>query len=230
MKSRYSKRKRRVRRVRRAILMLVIVILMSIGVHAEKLKQVQETQKKNEVQSEKEWQLILVNKWNPIPKNYEVVLTKLQNGQSVDSRIYPKLQQMFDDARADGILPMITSSFRTKEDQQKMMEEKISAYEKEGYSHKGAEKEAEKWVAVPGTSEHELGIAVDISTADSARQDASVVWRWLGKNSWKYGFILRYPEEKSKITGVANEPWHFRYVGEEAAKEIYEQGICLEEY
>lgn len=176
------------------------------------------------------WQLILVNRSNLIPEDYTVELTELVNGHAVDSRIYPSLQQMFDDARADGIMPTISSSYRTQKEQQAEMDEKIDEYEMQGYSADEARKKAEEWLALPGTSEHQLGLAVDITTADSSAQDASIVWQWLRENCAKYGFILRYPEDKTDITGVIYEPWHFRYVGEEAAKEIMEQGVCLEEY
>lgn len=180
--------------------------------------------------SAESWQLILVNRWNQIPEDYEVNLTYLDNNQAVDSRIYPYLQEMLDDARADGILPEISSSYRTAEEQQAIMDEKIDEYCAEGYSDWEAKELAEKWVAIPNTSEHQIGLAVDITTVDSAIQDASVVWQWLSQNSYKYGFIVRYPENKTDITGVINEQWHYRYVGKEAAKEIYESGMCLEEY
>ena len=89
-------------------------------------------------------------------------------------------------------------------------------------------------MAVPGTSEHQLGLALDIVDVANQvldeRQENTEVQKWLMKNSWKYGFILRYPTDKSDITGISYEPWHYRYVGKEAAKEIYEAGICLEEY
>lgn len=137
---------------------------------------------------------------------------------------------MFDNARAHGILPKITSSFRTAEDQQELMTEQIAEYRSQGYSDHEASALAEKWVAIPGTSEHQIGMAVDISTADSSLQDASIVWQWLNENSYKYGFILRYPEDKTEITEVMYEQWHYRYVGKEAAEEIYRQNICLEEY
>lgn len=177
-----------------------------------------------------DWNLILVNRWNPIPEGYEVTLTDLVNGHAVDSRIYPDLQQMFDDARAQGILPMISSSFRTAEYQQQLLDEKIAEYQAQGYGDDEARNLAEQWVAIPGTSEHQIGLAVDITTADSVQQDASIVWDWLAQNSYKYGFILRYQEQWTEITGVIPEPWHFRYVGYEAASEIYERGITLEEY
>ncbi|RKI42455.1 D-alanyl-D-alanine carboxypeptidase family protein [bacterium D16-51] len=187
-----------------------------------------ETSKRFE--SETDWQLILVNHSNPIPENYQVSLTKLRNNQSVDSRIYPALQDMFDDMREAGLMPVISSSYRTAQKQQSLLDEKITAYKKEGYSDNEAEKLARKWVAPPGTSEHQLGMAVDITSLDRNEQEPSVIWKWLLENSYKYGFILRYPEGKEDITGTIYEPWHFRYVGGQAAREIMERGICLEEY
>ena len=95
---------------------------------------------------------------------------------------------------------------------------------------KEAENIAKTWVAYPGTSEHQIGLAVDITSEDKIKQSPEVVWEWLKENSYKYGFILRYTEEKMELTGISPEPWHYRYVGKKAAKEIYEQGVCLEEY
>lgn len=179
---------------------------------------------------EKTWNLVLVNRWNPITEYEEITFTELRNNHSVDSRIYPELQQMFDDARAAGLYPMISSSHRTREEQQRLYDEKISEYKKEGYSEEEAKQLAEGWVAIPGTSEHELGIAVDITTEDSSVQDASYIWNWLNENCYKYGFIQRYPEGKKELTGVNYEPWHYRYVGRETAADMYEQDLCLEEY
>lgn len=175
------------------------------------------------------WNLILVNKWNPIPDDYDVDLTQLSNGQYVDTRIYPELQKMFDIARKDGVYPVVAAGYRTAEKQQSLMDEKIAELEAEGRSAADAKKEAETWVATPGTSEHQLGIAVDIK-ADSIHFAGSEVYEWLSENAWKYGFILRYPPDKKDITGVSYEPWHYRYVGKEAAEQIYRQGLCLEEY
>ncbi|HCT90091.1 MAG TPA: D-Ala-D-Ala carboxypeptidase VanY [Lachnospiraceae bacterium] len=165
-----------------------------------------------------------------MPEDYEVELTQLANGHAVDSRIYPDLQQMFDDARAEGLMPTISSSYRTADKQQQILDDKLAAYENEGNSYEDAKELAEAWVAIPGTSEHQLGIAVDITSADREAQSPDVIWEWLEKHCCEYGFIVRYPEEKSDITGVINEPWHFRYVGREAAEEITKQGVCLEEY
>lgn len=174
------------------------------------------------------WNLMLVNSRYRIPDDYSVELIRLSNGEQVDSRIYPDLQEMFDDARGDGYSLFVRAGYRSEEDQEDLMEDKIEAYRQEGYSQREAEHEAEKWVAKPGTSEHELGLAVDINA--EGQTDGNRLYQWLAEHSWKYGFILRYPAEKEEITGIDYEPWHFRYVGKQAAKEIYEQDLCLEEY
>ena len=176
-----------------------------------------------------EWNLIVVNRWNELPEDYEVELTELSNGQMVDSRIYPYLQEMFDAARTEGVYPVVREGYRTAEEQQEILDDKIQSYINQGYSQVKAERTAKEWVALPGTSEHQLGIAVDIN-ADKSKCSNEDVYGWLAENAYKYGFVLRYPPEKQKITGTSYEPWHYRYVGEEAAKEIYERGICLEEY
>ena len=176
-----------------------------------------------------EWNLIIVNRWNELPEDYSVELTELSNGQTVDSRIYPYLQEMFDAARAEGIYPIVREGYRTAEEQQEILDEKIQIYINQGYSQSRAERTAKEWVALPGTSEHQLGIAVDIN-ADKSKCSNEEVYTWLAENAFKYGFVLRYPMGKQEITGTSYEPWHYRYVGEEAALEIYEQGICLEEY
>lgn len=175
------------------------------------------------------WNLILVNKDNLIPDDYKVTLLELSNGERVDERIYPELQEMFDDARAEGLELFVAQGYRTASEQKQLLEQKQEAYENEGNSPAEAKELAEKWVAVPGTSEHQLGIAVDIN-ADEERCKPDDVYNWLSKNAHKYGFINRYPADKTDITGIIYEPWHYRYVGKEVAEEIYEKGICLEEY
>lgn len=176
-----------------------------------------------------EWNLIVVNAWNELPEDYSVELTELSNGQKVDSRIYPYLQEMFDAAREEGVYPVVREGYRTAEEQQEILEDRIQTYINQGYSRSRAERTAKEWVALPGTSEHQLGIAVDIN-ADKSMCSNEEVYAWLAENAYKYGFVLRYPPGKQEITGTSYEPWHYRYVGVEAAQEIYEQGICLEEY
>lgn len=175
------------------------------------------------------WNLMLVNQDYRVPRNYKVELTELSNGQSVDSRIYPSLQQMFDDMRAQGVYPTVASGYRTSKKQQSLMDEKIESFIAQGYSRSDATTEALKWVSAVGYSEHQMGLAVDIN-ANCVNSTGKQVYDWLADNAWEYGFILRYPADKTEITHTSYEPWHYRYVGTEAAKVIFEQSICLEEY
>lgn len=172
------------------------------------------------------WNLILVNKWNKIPDNYNVELVEVPGGEKIDKRIYEPLTQMLNDAKESNWdeIPVVVAGYRTNEKQTEPYEEKIKEYKKKGYSEKEAITEAEKWVSVPGYSEHQIGLAVDIN---GATYD---LYFWLQENSYKYGFIFRYPGNKTDITGISEEVWHYRYVGKEVAKEIYDKGICLEEY
>lgn len=177
-------------------------------------------------EADSDWYLTLVNRWTPIPENYQVNLVEIAGGEQVDERIYEPLMEMLEAAKEGNLdqLPLVVSGYRTQENQQRLYDEKIAKYRGQGYSENEAKEMAEQWVAVPGYSEHQLGFAVDIN---GATYD---VYLWLQENSYKYGFIFRYPGNKTELTGTAEEVWHYRYVGVEAAAEIYEQGICLEEY
>ena len=182
-----------------------------------------------------EWNLILVNPWNSLPEGFTVETTSLLNGESVDSRCYSALKQMLDDCQAkSGGIPIVCSSYRPHDKQVRLFKEQVAKNMKEGMTREEAEKEAGTVVAVPGTSEHEMGLAVDICDSENQLLDESQAntdtQKWLMDNCWDYGFILRYPVSKSEITGIIYEPWHYRYVGVEAAKEIQARGICLEEY
>ena len=178
--------------------------------------------------------LTLVNFENTIPKDWKVDLVQLNNGQSVDRRIYDDLIAMLQAAKSEGLNPLICSSYRTNEKQEQLYQNKVSEYLSQGYSKVEASDKAAFWVARPGTSEHQLGLAVDIVSTKNQRLDRSqentVEQQWLIQNSWKYGFVLRYPTNKNSITGVGYEPWHYRYVGKKHAKKINELGVCLEEY
>lgn len=181
-----------------------------------------------------DWALTLVNWENPVPTDYTIPeLVELRNGQSFDRRGYPDLQRMMDDCRAAGLSPLISSSYRTEEFQAELFENKVAQYTAEGYDRTEAETLAAGWVARPGTSEHQLGLAVDIVDTGyqnlDGTQEETAVQEWLMEHCWEYGFILRYPADKTELTGVNYEPWHYRYVGS-AAADIGEQGLCLEEY
>ncbi len=172
--------------------------------------------------------LMLINDGNRIPENYEPKLMTLTNGQQIDEDIYPDLQKMFDDMRAQGYYPEVRSGYRSEENQEDIFENKYAAFREQGYRKKEARELTEQWVAEPGTSEHETGLAVDINP--DREKSGDEVYIWLSENAHKYGFIKRYPEDKTDITGIDNEPWHYRYVGEKAAKEMKKKNLCLEEY
>ena len=232
-KNRALKTKTRRKRIRAVVIFCVLFVICNMLIRSELpsllWKMGMMAVKNHTIPVSDEWNLIVVNRWNEIPENYSVTLIELDNGQKVDSRIYPDLQEMFDAMRAEGICPTVREGYRTAEEQQEVLEERIQRYMNEGYSRSRAERTAKKWVAVPGTSEHQLGIAVDIN-ADKTKSTNDEVYTWLAKNAYNYGFILRYPLGKEDITGSEYEPWHYRYVGMEAAEEIFNNHICLEEY
>ncbi len=185
---------------------------------------------------DKEWNLVLVNYKYPIKSGY-VPEMRVVDGRSIftfDTRAADALEKMLKDCRAEGLDPLICSAYRTQELQEQLFSNQVNSYTYQGYSYEEAVELAKKSVAYPGTSEHQLGLAVDIVSLHYQILDEGQLktaeQQWLMKNCWKYGFILRYPSEKTAFTGVIFEPWHYRYVGVEAAKEITEKGITLEEY
>ena len=179
--------------------------------------------------SKSRWNLILVNEKNKIPDDYSVDLAEIQNGIYVDERIQKELLKMLDSAEKDGVYLEVVSGYRTEEEQEKIYEEKVAIFMDEGYKESDAKILAKQWAAVPGTSEHQTGLAVDINVREE-KCKASDAYQWLADNAAEYGFICRYPQDKIKITGITNEPWHYRYVGEKAAKKMKKDNLCLEEF
>lgn len=180
--------------------------------------------------------LTLVNSTHTVPEDWTVDPVILNTGEAVDRRAYPGLQRMMDDCRAAGLDPVICSGYRTNEVQTQLYENRVKRWMRDNpdCTEDEAREGAAFWVARPGTSEHQLGFAVDIVSNSNwnldESQERTATQRWLMQNSWRYGWILRYPTDKSDITKVGYEPWHYRYVGVEAARDIYESGLCLEEY
>ena len=178
--------------------------------------------------------LTLVNPWNELPEDWQVDLVTLSNGLQIDRRCYDALQEMMDACREAGYEPLICSAYRTQETQQDLFNNKVAKLEAEGKSHDEAVQEAGTVVAVPGTSEHQLGLTVDVVDVNNQNlteeQEKTPTQKWLMANSWRYGFIHRYPNSKSDITGIIYEPWHYRYVGKDAAQDIFNRDITLEEY
>lgn len=189
---------------------------------------------KSLISGQDKWKLTLVNSSYPLAESYVPKLVEIEQDKQVDERIAADLQQMLSDARAEGLNPYICSAYRDYAYQRQVFNETMVQWIGNGYTPLDAYDETAKSVAIPGTSEHATGLALDITSAEFTelddRQAETKEAKWLAENCWKYGFILRYPPEKADITGIIYEPWHYRYVGKEAAKEITEKGVTLEEY
>ena len=186
------------------------------------------------IEQAEEWNLILVNKWNELDAGYKPELTEIASGHKVDSRIVDSLREMIAGAKKAGYAIYILSSYRDINKQISLYDAEVSKWLYQGMDQESAEAKAGTIVAYPGTSEHHLGLAVDLVSSEHVRldQDAEKTkgYQWLVAHCHEYGFILRYPNNTTDVTGIIYEPWHFRYVGEEAATEIMEAGITLEEY
>lgn len=203
----------------------------------ETLTEETKEEKEKEEQEEhlpEDWNLILVNRTHPIPEDYEVELKNIGSGHQIDARAYDDFRAMIQAAKSEGVYIYVTSSYRDLDKQTDLYNKKVESYVMQGYSYESAKEQAGQVVAVPGTSEHHLGLALDLVSSEyrklDEKQENTKGFKWLTEHSWEYGFILRYPNGETDITGIIYEPWHFRYVGLEAAKEITESGLTLEEY
>lgn len=178
--------------------------------------------------------LLLVNREHLIPDDWEVDVYPIEDGLVVDSAIAPDLNAMLADVRAQGLDPVVTSAYRSIADQQNLFDYTANYYYHNGLTWDEAVETTLNLVAKPGTSEHGTGLAVDIydrqSQATGTYDAYNPVNSWLKEHSWEYGFILRYTLENREKTGFAPEPWHFRYVGRDAARIIHDEGLTLEEY
>lgn len=180
------------------------------------------------------WNLILINRLHPIPDNYSFPLSRISGNMYCDQRVLTSIKDMFEAADNDGIDLVICSPYRSDNHQEYLFNKKINNYLDEGVSYMDAYCKTAQAVTIPGTSEHQVGLALDIVSKGYRSLDAGFgetkEGKWLASNAPKYGFILRYPEDKYESTGIEYEPWHFRYVGTEAAKKITKENITLEEF
>jgi D-alanyl-D-alanine carboxypeptidase len=181
-----------------------------------------------------EWQYILVNPDNPIGSDFVPEVTLTEGVQYFDSRAVDSLNDMIADARAQGLSVYLQSAYRNYATQNYLFNGKVSQKQDAGLGYEEAVEAAKRIVAYPGTSEHQTGLACDIVDKYYQYMNESLakteLSKWLYAHCAEYGFIVRYPEDKQDITGVMYEPWHFRYVGEEAAQYIMEHGLCYEEF
>ncbi len=179
--------------------------------------------------------LVLVNKEKELPEHYNASLRTICSGRlQASDKLYDALVDMLEDASDEGYHYWIASSWRSREKQQKLVDEDVRAAMQKGMSKEQALREVYKETMPAGHSEHETGLALDILCAGNMRMDQTQEQEpgniWLRKNSWKYGFILRYPRDKKPVTGINYEPWHFRYVGKEAAAYMQKHDLTLEEF
>lgn len=180
-------------------------------------------------------EILLVNKNNPLPENYEVTLRVLPDGENrCAEEVYEPLCNMLEAGGKEGLNFKICSSYRDIVRQRTLFEEDVETLIKKGYSYTEAYEEVAKETMPPGCSEHSTGLAFDIVALDyqmlDAGQEKTQENQWLQEHCAEYGFILRYPEGKEEITLINYESWHFRYVGKDVAEYIMENGITLEEY
>lgn len=181
-----------------------------------------------------DWKLLLVNDAHPLDLSYVPPLSYVSSGKQLRTEVVPMVQQMLADAKAQGISLTIVSAYRDSARQTVLYNRKTRYYLARGYAQTDAENMAATVVERPGHSEHQTGLSMDIT--DSAyvslttSQEKTAGYQWLYANCANYGFILRYPRDKESVTGVIYEPWHFRYVGTDAAQAIMSQNLTLEEY
>ncbi|MBR6735654.1 MAG: D-alanyl-D-alanine carboxypeptidase family protein [Oscillospiraceae bacterium] len=185
---------------------------------------------------EGDWRLVLVNPWTVLEEEMNVDLVMTKYGYKVDARIEEDLDDMISSAKADGVDLLVCYGYRTFAQSQQLFEKQINRQKAANphYTHEQAVEAAKRWVAPPGTSDHHTGLALDIVTPSNqvlddnfATTDAA---KWMAAHGWEYGFVLRFPKDKTEITGIAYESWHMRYVGREHAAIMQENNYCLEEY
>ena len=177
-----------------------------------------------------DWKLRLANYDNILPEDFEVELADIDETKQFDARAIKYLNKMMNDIRMDGISNIwVQSAYRSIERQKELYDNSVQKYLKQGKTQEEAEKLTDDYINKPGSSDHNLGLAVDFNNVDNNFEDLDA-FKWLKKNAENYGFVLRYPKHKEDITKISYESWHWRYVGEEHAKKMNDLDMCLEEY
>ena len=187
------------------------------------------------VGSRDDWRLILANKNSPLPEGYAPELVTLADSSlQMQTEAAAAFDEMRQAANATGLHLMACSTYRSVERQTELYDAEVQKWIGKGYAEADAREKAATVVMIPGCSEHNTGLAVDVGSVTNQRVEEDFEdepeFDWLQEHAAEYGFILRYPSDKQAITGVSYEPWHYRYVGVENAKAIKESGLCLEEY
>ena len=177
-----------------------------------------------------DWRLTLANYENLLPENFTVKVSDIDKTRQFDSRAIGELNDMMNAMKKDGITNVwIQSAYRSVSRQKELYDNSVQKYLKQGKTQEEAEKLTDEYINKPGSSDHNLGLAVDFNYVDNKFEQLDG-FKWLKNNAENYGFVLRYPKDKEDITKIAYESWHWRYVGVEHAKKMNELNMCLEEY
>ena len=187
----------------------------------------QEQKPENEIT---DWRLTLANYENLLPENFTVKVENIDKTRQFDARAIGELNDMMNQMKKDGITNIwIQSAYRSVARQKELYDASVKKYLQEGKTQEEAEKLTNEYINKPGSSDHNLGLAVDFNKVDNGFEKLDG-FKWLQKNAENYGFVLRYPKDKEDITKISYESWHWRYVGVEHAKKMNELNMCLEEY
>jgi len=185
--------------------------------------------KKPEIDADNPWAFYIVSRDYPLPEDFKVYPKKIQGDYEMDYRAANYFLDMKEAAAAEGIELTVISAKRSREYQKQLFDKEVESYKSQGLTDEEAFEAAREWVALPGESEHNSGLAVDLNSLDESFEESDA-FKWLSDHAHEYGFILRYPKDKVGITGVQYEPWHYRFIGVYHATQIKEKGITLEEY
>ena len=248
-KKRYNKKKKLNKR-KIAIVILIIIIVITLIVKKSKNKttvetttnQVEQTsseQEENKVEEEQEqqpekeitdWRLTLANYENLLPEDFTVKVEDIDKTRQFDARAINDLNNMMNAMKKDGITNIwVQSAYRSVARQKELYDASVKKYLQQGKTQEEAETLTNEYINKPGSSDHNLGLAVDFNKVDNGFEKLDG-FKWLQKNAENYGFVLRYPKDKEDITKISYESWHWRYVGVEHAKKMNELNMCLEEY
>ncbi len=192
----------------------------------------EENQEQNPIEEKEinDWRLTLANYENLLPENFEVKVESIDGTRQFDARAIGELKDMMNAMRNDGISNIwVQSAYRSVARQKELYDNSVQKYLQQGKTKEEAEELTNDYINKPGSSDHNLGLAVDFNYVDNKFEKLDG-FKWLKENAENYGFILRYPKDKEDITKISYESWHWRYVGVEHAKKMNELNMCLEEY
>lgn len=221
-------------------ILIALTLCLGVGCQANSTPSPQPQTAPAAASQQEEWALRLVNATHPLPEDFTVETTSIPgyDNREFDSRAAQQLCQMLQAAEEDGHPLYLVSAYRSVQRQTALFERKTQFFKNQGMDTEAAQERASQVVARPGTSEHNLGLAVDLVSSDwyqnhsdlTTEFESTPAFAWLEANAARFGFVLRYQKGKESITGVEYEPWHYRYVGVTAATEMQKQQLVLEEY